>query len=171
MTADDGYPGRTNLELKFRVWGKDVDPHALTDATGIEPSRHFRIGESRGAYARTVAGWEWHSGSWTEVDTTGLFDLALLTLGPHEATFARCTETGSTTIWLTAVGYVYGEVIATPEENDRRGFAPIESHPFKPYFAADRVVIALDPEIMGFLSRIRASFDTHIDAELDDRQR
>ena len=169
MTKDDGTPGRTRIELKFRVWGAELDPGALTGATGIDPSRNFRIGEARGAFAGKVAGWEWHSGSWTDVDTTELFDRALRTLGPHEAIFARCTETGSTTIRLTAVGYVYGEVIATPEENDQKGFAPFEFGPFKPYFAADRIVIALAPEIMGFLSRIRASFDTHIDAELDDR--
>jgi hypothetical protein len=68
---------------------------------------------------------------------------------------------------------VYGEMIATREEEERRGFAPSKVEPskvepFKPFFEADRVEIWLDPEIMGFLSRIRATFNTHIDVALDD---
>jgi hypothetical protein len=74
----------------------------------------------------------------------------------------------TTTISLTVAGFVYGEVIATPEEQERRGFAPDKPGSFKPSFEADRVEIWLDPEIMGFLSRIRATFKTHIDAALDD---
>jgi hypothetical protein len=171
MSVDDGYPGRTDLHLIFRVWGKDVDPEALTAATGIEPARSFHVGESggsRSAYARTVAGWEWRDRC-TQVVTTPLFDRALLALGPHEETFAQLTAVPSTTtISLTVAGFVYGEVIATPEEQERRGFAPDKPGSFKPSFEADRVEIWLDPEIMGFLSRIRATFKTHIDAALDD---
>jgi hypothetical protein len=168
MSGDDGYPGRTDLRLIFRVWGKEVDPEALTAATGIEPSRSFHVGESRGAYARTVAGWEW-SDHCTQVVTTPMFDRALLVLGPHEETFARQTAAPSTTeISLTVAGYIYGELIETQEEEERRGFAPSRGEPFKPFFEADRVEIWLHPEIMGFLSRIRATFRTHIDAALDD---
>jgi hypothetical protein len=166
VSVKGGYPGRTDLQLRFRVRGKDLNPQALTLATGIEPARQFRIGEARGAYARTVAGWDWESDPWTDANTTALFDLALLILGPHEAAFARCTEEGATTIRLTVVGSVYGEVIATPEEADKRGFAPDRPGMFEPFFAADRVAIWMGPEIMGFLSRIRATFDTHIDADL-----
>jgi hypothetical protein len=169
MTGEDGYPGRTDLDLKFRVCGKDLDPEALTAATRIEPTRTFHVGESRGAYARTVAGWEW-TDHCAEVVTTPLFDRALLTLGPHEETFARLTAAPSTTtISLTVAGHVYGEMITTHEEQERRGFAPDHGGPFKPFFEADRVEIWLDPEIMGFLSRIRATFNTHIEVELDDR--
>jgi hypothetical protein len=168
VTVDHGYPGRTDLHLIFRVWGKDLDPDALTAATGIEPARSFQVGESRGAFARTVAGWEW-TDHCAQVVTTPLFDRALLALGPHEAAFAQQTAAPSTTtISLTIAGYVYGEVIGTPEEQERRGFAPDTVGSFKPFFEADRVEIWLDPEIMGFLSRIRATFNTHIDAALDD---
>jgi hypothetical protein len=96
-------------------------------------------------------------------------DRALLVLGPHEETFARQTAAPSTTtIALTVAGHVYGEMIVTREEEERRGFAPSKVEPFKPFFEADRVEIWLDPEIMGFLSRIRATFNTHIDVALDD---
>jgi hypothetical protein len=162
-------PGRTDLRLCFRVWGTAVSPEALTEATGVTPSRSFHIGEARGAYAKTVAGWEWSRDGWTDIDTDPLFAEALTTLGPHEAAFAA-SSAADADIGLSLSGYVYGEIIATAEEADRRGFYVDETKVFEPFFEADRVALSLDPQVLGFLSRIGATFITHIDALLDHMQ-
>ena len=51
----------TNLQLVFRVHEARLDPDAVTTATGITPSRSFRVGERPGYPANSVAGWEWRS--------------------------------------------------------------------------------------------------------------
>jgi hypothetical protein len=168
--ADDfRWPGRTSLVLKFSVRGPAVSPERITESTGIAPSRSFQVGEGRGRSAAS-AFWQWESNSWTDIDTDPLFASALSILGPHEAVFAGCTAEGAE-VSLSVVGSVYGEVIATFEEAERRRFDVGGEDRFRPFFSGDRVGISLDPAIMGFLSRIGASFHTHIDAELDDEVR
>jgi hypothetical protein len=169
VVDDFRWPGRTSLVLKFSVRGPAVAPERITESTGIEPSRSFQVGEARGRSA-TSAGWQWESDSWTDIDTDPLFATALSILGPHEVVFARCSAEGAE-VSLSVVGYVYGEVIATFEEAERRRFEVGGADRFKPFFSGDRVGISLDPAIMGFLNRIGASFHTHIDAELDDEAR
>jgi hypothetical protein len=151
------------------VRGPLVDPERITEATGIMPSRVFQVGEARGRSA-TSAGWQWTSDTWTDIDTDPLFASALAVLGPHEAVFAQCSAEGAE-VSLSVVGYVYGEVIATFEEAETRRFSVGGAERFKPFFSGDRVAISLEPTFLGFLSRIGASFDTHIDAELDDEAR
>jgi hypothetical protein len=169
VTDDFRWPGRTSLVLKFSVRGPVVSPERITESTGIAPSRSFQVGEGRGRSA-TSALWQWESDSWTDIDTDPLFASALGVLGPHESVFAACAAEGAE-VSLTAVGYIYGEVIATFEEAERRRFEVGGADRFKPFFSGDRVGISLDPPLMGFLSRIGASFQTHIDAELDDEAR
>jgi hypothetical protein len=167
MTDSVRPPGRTELRLWFRVWGKDVSPEALTEATGITPTRAFQIGEARGAYAKTIAGWEWVRDGWTDVETDPLFAEALAVLGPHEVVFAASRAAGAEVV-LSLGGYVYGDIIASASEADRRGFYVSEEEPFRPYFQADRVEFSLSPDVLGFLGRTGATFTTHIDAVLDD---
>jgi hypothetical protein len=151
------------------VRGPAVSPERITESTGIVPSRSFQVGEGRGRSA-TSAFWQWESGVWTDIDTAPLFASALSILGPHEAAFAKCSVEGAEAS-LSVAGFIYGEVIATFEEAERRRFAVGEVEHFKPFFSGDRVAISLEPTLMGFLSRIGASFETHIDAELDDAAR
>ena len=166
MVDDFRWPGRTSLVLKFSVRGPVVSPERITESTGIASSRSFKVGEGRGRSAAS-AFWQWESDSWTDYDTDPLFASALSILGPHEAVFARCSAEGAE-VTLSVVGYIYGEVIATFEEAERRRFEVGGPDRFKPFFSGDRVGISLDPPLMGFLSRIGAGFETHIDAELDD---
>jgi Domain of unknown function (DUF4279) len=169
VTDDFRWPGRTSLDLRFSVRGPLVVPERITEATGIEPSRVFQVGEARGRSA-TSAGWQWTSDTWTDIDTDPLFASALAVLGQHEAVFAQCSAEGAE-ISLSVVGYVYGEVIATFEEAERRRFAVGDAERFKPFFSGDRVAIFVDPTLIGFLGRIGASLDAHIDAMLDDQAR
>src|SRR4051812_8776341 len=167
MTDSVRPPGRTELRLLFRVWGKDVSPEALTETTGISPTRAFQIGEAHGAYAKTVAGWEWERDGWTDVETDPLFAEALAVLGPHEVVFAASHAAGAEVV-LSLGGYVYGEIIVSASEADRRGFHVSEEKSFRPFFEANRVEFSLSPQVLGFLERIGATFNTHIDALLDD---
>ena len=102
-------------------------------------SRHrsFHIGEARGAHAKTLAGWEWSRDGWTDIDTDPLFAEALAVLGPHEDIFARCQADGAET-YLSISGFIYGEVITTPEEADRKRIYAGEPDQFRPFFTGDR---------------------------------
>lgn len=169
MDDEFRWPGRTNLELVFRIRGTDVSPEALTASTGLTPARTFHVGEARGRSA-TMAGWEWRSEPWTDLDTDPLMAAVLEVLRPHEAVFAKCSADGAE-IFLTVVGSIYGEVIATFDEAESRRFSAGTRERFVPFFSGDRVAISLEPDFMGFLSRIGAGFHTHIDAELDNQAR
>jgi hypothetical protein len=154
----------THVQLRFRLWGVDVDPGKLTTATGVAPSRSFCVGELHGRAAKAVAGWEWES-EWGP-DYEPLFDQMLRVLGPHVATLAEPVNDGATAS-LSVVGEVRGSVVATPDEAERRNFYVPEDRPFEAFFDGDRVALFLRPDVVRFLAAIHASLDTHIDVELE----
>jgi hypothetical protein len=154
----------THVRLRFWLWGADLDPEKLTTATGVIPSRSFHVGERRGRAANPVAGWEWES-QWGP-DDEPLFDDILRVLGPHAATLRAEVDKGAEA-HLSISGEVYGSVVATPVEAERRSLYVPEDRPFEEFLYCDRVALFLRPEVVEFLAAIHASLGTHIDAELD----
>jgi hypothetical protein len=154
----------THVQLRFALWGVDVDPEKLTAATGVAPSRSFHVGERRGRAANAVAGWEWES-QWGP-DDEPLLDEMLRVLGPHAAALAEPVNKGATAS-LSVVGEVYGSVVATPDEAERRNIYVPEDTPFEAFFHCDRVGLFLRPGVVQFLAAVHASLGTHVDVELE----
>jgi hypothetical protein len=107
---------------------------------------------------------EWESGCGS--DDEPLFDEILHVLGPHAAALRAQVDKGAEAA-LSVSGEVYGSVITTPVEAERRNYYVPEGQPFEAFFACDRVGLFLKPEVVEFLAAVRASFGTHIDVELD----
>ena len=99
-------------------------------------------------------------------DDEPLFDEILHALGPHTAALRAQVNQGAEAA-LSVSGEVYGSVIATPVEAERRNYYVPEGQPLEAFFASDRVGLFLKPEVVEFLAAVRASFGTHIDVELD----
>jgi hypothetical protein len=158
-----------DLHLRFFVRGVALDPDALTNATGVEPSQSFRAGSVRAGRTRAEAGWYWSSEPWTSADLEGLFAVALDTLGPHEAHFAECVENGCS-ISLSLGGVYYAPLIETDEEADALKVTLDLDGPFRRFIDAERIGIVLPPRLMLMLGRLNATFTTHIDIELIDER-
>ncbi len=156
-----------DLHLWFFVRGAALDPDALTNATGVEPSQSFRSGSVRAGRTRAEAGWDWTSEPWTSPDLEGLFARALDTLGPHEAHFAECVQNGCS-ISLSLGGVYYAPLIETEEEADALKVTFDLDGPFRRFIDAERIGIVLPPRLMLMLGRLNATFMTHIDIELVD---
>jgi hypothetical protein len=161
------YAGRTHLQLRFHLRGRDLDPERVTNSTGVQPTCAFAKGERRGR-SRESAVWQWWSAWWDKQDIDPLMDQLLQVLGPYRSVFRREVDLGAEAT-LSVVGEVYGVVIGSAEEADRRRYAWGDgSEPFEPFFASDRVGVGLNREVLEFLVDVGATFDTHIDPELDD---
>ena len=115
-----GEVAKTCLQLRFRVWGHNLDPDALTQRLGIEPSRKFHIGERPGRAAHEVAGWEWRS-EWTGWDIESSMGRLVALLGPHRNVLRSCVEEGAT-IRLMVAGEFDMDVVTDLEEAERRGY-------------------------------------------------
>jgi hypothetical protein len=149
----------TEIELVFRVRGAGLRPAALTEQTGVVPSRAFEVGEAAGASA-LVAGWEWGLGT-ADTDEPLLTSL-LAASGPHRAVLRQWHDAGCA-ITLTVVGTVAGDLVTSAVEADRRGHVWSD----EPYLDVDRVGVSLTAEAVVFLADIGASYSTHIDCEYD----
>ncbi len=158
-----------DLHLWFFVRGVALDPDALTDAIGVEPSQSFRAGSVRAGRTRAEAGWDWMSEPWTSADIEGLFAVALDTLGPHEDRFAECVQNGCT-ISLSLGGVYYAQLIETEEEADALKVVFEPDAPFRRFIDAERIGIVLPSRLMLMLGRLNATFTTHIDVELVDER-
>ena len=121
--------------------------------------------EARRALSGTheASSWSWCSRWSMDDDLQPLFNEVFAALRPHEHVFAQAVAEGAEAS-MTLSGAVYGRVIATGEEAERRGFSGDE--PFEPFFAGDRIWPWLEPDQIVFLARTGAAFGTHIDVEL-----
>jgi len=160
---DDGgvpdYAGRTHLQLRFRLRGRDLDPERVTNSTGLQPTCAFARGERRGG-SRESAGWQWWSTWWDKQDTDPLMDQLLQVLGPYRSVFRHEVDLGAEAT-LSVVGEVYGVVIGSAEEAERRRYAWGDgSEPFEPFFASDRVAVGLDRDVLEFTLPNRSTVDT-----------
>ena len=163
--GETGDPGRTRLFVRFRLRGVALDPDSLTAATGLRPQSVVLRGEARRALGGTheASSWNWCSRWSRDDDLEPLFDEVFAALRPHEQVFAQAVAEGAEAS-MTLIGTVYGRVIATGEEAERRGFTGDE--PFEPFFAGARIWPWLEPDQIVFLARTGAAFGTHIDVEL-----
>jgi hypothetical protein len=152
----------TTLHLAFGVRGPNVDPAALTRLMGIEPSSSYAVGESRHPRSRGTGSWRWYST--TASDTDELFDEMLRLFRPHVDVLRSYVECGASAS-LVVVGDVGGIVVSSAEEAEARRIDWGEGE-FEPFFDGDRVGIYVAPEVIAFLAAVGASFDTHIDFEL-----
>ena len=156
---------KSELQLRFRIWGPHLDPTQLTDAMDIEPTSTFLVGESRGSYAHDRASWQW----WSEIgsSTEPLFEKLLALFEPHVGLLASCGDAGAD-LSLSAVGSISGDLVDSEAEADRRNIFSGEGSGFQPFVDADRVGIYLDPRLIRFMADIGAAFETHIDLEVSD---
>jgi hypothetical protein len=133
----------------------------------LEPTNAYLKGEQRGR-AGESAGWDWWSAWSNEQGAQPAISELLHVLGPHRAIFRRKVNLGVTAS-VSIVGEVYGVVVSSAEEAERRRYAWGDSRSeFRPFFASDRVAVFLDHEFLEFPVAVGATFDTHIDPELDD---
>jgi hypothetical protein len=156
---------KTCLQLRFLVWGSNLNPEALTLQLGVEPSRSFLAGESQGHAAHEVAGWEWES-EWTDWDIGPSIRRLVELLGLNRAVLRSCVNDGAS-IQLMVAGEFDMDVIADLEEAERRGYAFDEGR-FAPFLDGDRVEMHLDPGALQFLADIKATLGTHIEIDLHD---
>lgn len=147
------------------MWGPNLDPDALTDATKVPATKSFHVGERPGNAAHLVAGWEWWS-DWGDSDADSLFAELLRVLQPNEACFREAASNGAD-VSLSVVGEVYADLISTEAEADAKGWYGGEGKWFRPFLATDRPVIFLDQELLNFLTATHCTFATHLDFALD----
>ena len=157
----------TSLQLRFRVWGRDLDPDAMSAATGVVPTRSFRIGEkpSHMKAAHGVAGWEWWS-EWGDFDLAPLLSRMMAVLRPSEAVF-RGAVTAGAEISLSVVGYILGDAVQTEAEAGRVHAYGGEGRAFRPFLVTDSPCMDFDLPVLTFLTAISASLLFHLDADLD----
>jgi hypothetical protein len=170
VASADEYRGWTRLQLRIRLRGPDLVPQRVTEQISVEPTRIVLKGEGRGRSTRHLAMWEWCSAWCDDQDTGALMRELLDTLGPHRAVLRHAVDAGASAS-VTIVSSVFGLVIESAEEADRRGWYSGEGESFVPFLAAGRVGVALGRDVLRFLVESGATFDTHIDAELDDDPR
>jgi Domain of unknown function (DUF4279) len=147
------------------VWGRNLDPEALTLQLEVEPSRSFLVGERAGRAAHEVAGWEWES-EWSGWDIEPSVRRLIGLLGPHRAILKSCVDDGATAR-LVVAGEIDMDVVPTLAEADSRGYG-FEAGEFAPFLDGDRVGLYFDSDALQFLADIGATLDTHIDIDLDD---
>jgi hypothetical protein len=157
---------KTRLQLRFRVWGRAVNPTVLTSATAVTPTRAFEVGEARGKASRQVAGWEWHSG-WGDRDAEPLLAEFVRVFESHTAVFRKAVDAGADAS-LTIVGEVLGDLVSSQEEADAKGWFNGEGADFRPFIADDRPIIDLDLAVLHVLVEMNAQLNTHLDFDLDD---
>lgn len=157
----------SNLHLALGVRGANIVPAELTRLIGIEPGSSYAVGESQQLRSRDTGSWRWYSK--TAPDTDELFDEMLRLFGAHVDVLRSCVESGASAS-LVVVGEVGGIVVSSAAEAEARRIDWGEGE-FEPFFDGDRVGIYVAPEVIAFLAAVGASFDTHIDFELQrDRQ-
>jgi hypothetical protein len=154
-------PG-TRLQLRFRIWGKALDPEALTASLGVEPTKSFHVGERRWAL-KDLAGWEWWS-DWVDSDIAPLTSRLLDLFQNQRETIQQQVSKGAT-VGLSVVGDIDAYYVDSREEASKRNY-DISEEPFRPFLDSDRVGLELSAEFLGFLASVSATVDTHIDIDL-----
>jgi hypothetical protein len=157
---------KTCLQLRFRVWGPNLNPEKLTSDLNINPSRTFQVGELAGRAAHNVAGWEWCS-AWAGWDTDPIVEGFVDLFSPHAAILRSCADDGAR-VFLAVVGDLGADLVDTLEEADKRGYGFEENEQFAAFLDCDRVGVAFDAKALQFLAAISSSLSTHIDIDLDD---
>ena len=156
---------KTRLQLRFRLWGTNVDPNEVTTATAVAPTRAFEVGEAKGKASQHVAGWEWHS-AWGDSDAEPLLAEFVRLLGPHALVFRRAVDAGADAT-LSIVGEVLGDFVSAEEDADAKGWLAGEGAEFRRFIAAHRPVVDLNRAVLSALVEMDAEVTTHIDFDLD----
>jgi len=154
----------SELQLRFRVRGAQIDPELLTSILGIVPTESFHVGERLGRAVHEVAGWEW----WSKLcgsDTTPLIKMFVELFVAHQEILRSCVDDGAV-ITLTVVGHLGTGLVTNYAEAERRGYEPDKSTSFEPFLDSDLLALQFDAEAVQFLGFISASLSTHIAADL-----
>jgi hypothetical protein len=147
--------------LKFRVVGTKVNPGAITEVLGFEPTETFLVGERSGRYVKDKAGWEWktNDGDLEELLTEfkKLFGPKSQAVGDFVAAGARAS--------LTILTHLTVDLIATPEEAEEKKWWWGQDDPeviFKPFLGTQSIMEhSVDADTMRLLLLMGATLSTY----------